>query len=136
MVGLSTVFLFIAVSVQGICVPERLSIGRLSGIVVFASSEQPVAARATVELRADKYESKLLASTVADNKGRFDLGKQRSGNYQVEVIAEHGVTRFSFPVRYKFKKQSRDQLLIALGLDFQRGACHGSFATYGKQRTN
>ncbi|RPJ49906.1 MAG: hypothetical protein EHM23_36015 [Acidobacteria bacterium] len=34
-------------------------------------------------------------------------------------------------VKYKFRKGSRDQLVIALGLDFQKGACHGSFATYG-----
>lgn len=136
MTALSTVFLFLMLSAQGICVPERLSIGQLSGIVVFASAEQPPAGGATVELRTDEYESKLLVLAVADSKGRFDLGKQPAGNYQIQVIAEGGVTRFSFPVRYKLRKQSGAQLLIALGLDFQKGACHGSFASYRNHRTN
>ncbi len=95
---------------------------------------EQVLGNATIELSLNKYNSKVLQTTVSDVQGNFTFSNAAPGKYKL-TISYPALKRFVQPIKLIKPVQKKAQkilLLVALGADFTK-PCGGGYARLQKE---
>lgn len=120
----------VAVSAQGLCIPEPLIVTVVSGKVVsqLEKGDAPLP-QATVVLLEDRYEGHVIAETTSRPDGFFEFSKKVKPGKYVLKVTHPNLAAFYGRVRVTASKARTPQqeILVTIGADFTK-PCGGSFA--------